>query len=238
MGSENDRYISMEKAKRIVGLKGNAFNDYLSARVLLNQELLFQGAILANTAIEKEIKGYLEAIGIIVTIKHNSNKLYNLLHKHKPDVASKLNKEFIKELSRIYEARYTDSLPANFNFTIVRNKYLVELDYTYSILEPLFRYNRASEKKFGITRYEDAINKKDSRLFLNNCVLKSTTKEALFSKPDAVYEFRIIFNHEIFEVSYIIPSIIDDGKFKFEAIKPLSNSSFRLSHKTEEPGYF
>jgi hypothetical protein len=44
--STKSRLISLEEAKRIVGLKGNAFKDYLAARVLFNEELLFQAAIL------------------------------------------------------------------------------------------------------------------------------------------------------------------------------------------------
>jgi HEPN domain-containing protein len=240
MSTEEGRNINLVEAKKVVGLKSNAFKDYLSARVLFNHGLNLQAAIFANTAIEKEIKGYLAARGIDISqkIRHNTEKLYALLSEYIPVEADKINKEFIIELSRIYKARYTDSLNPGFNFTIIRNKYLAELDYSFSILEPLFKFRLGRHKDFGDSAYQRAVKVKDSRLFLNNHILDGISKTNFLTREDIVTEFRILPNHELLEVVYKIPSSLNDGRFAFEALKLTSLSSVQLSHKSGNKNYF
>jgi HEPN domain-containing protein len=229
--------MTIEEAKRTVGLKDNAFKDYLASRVLFNEELLMQACFFACTSLEKEIKAYMEVMGKKISIKHDLKKLFSLLKIEKPDVGSRLNGEFFEVLNKIYKARYTESLPANYNFTIVRNKFLSELDYSYSVLNPLFKFRLSSIKEYGKTKYENASEKKDPRLLNNNYLLSGISKEDFFKNPDIVLEYRIASNHEIFEVLYRVPGILNDNKFMFEGCKQLSSNSFRLSHKTEELGY-
>lgn len=106
--------------------------------------------------------------------------MFSLLKSAKPDISVKLNEEFFEVLNKIYKARYTENLPANYNFTIVRNKFLSELDYSYSILNPLFKFRLSSIKEFGKTKYENAVEKKDPRLFNNNYLLQHISKEDFF----------------------------------------------------------
>ena len=53
------------------------YDDYLSARILINHKLLLQGTILANTSIEKYLKAILIFKGVVLTknVKHETTIL-------------------------------------------------------------------------------------------------------------------------------------------------------------------
>lgn len=125
----NSFAVPAELGKRLVGLKSSGYKDYLAARILFNQNELHQACFFANTCIEKELKACLYALNVEVSKKsHDTINLYNTLLFRNKALAEILNKEFIKVLSKIYRSRYYESLEANYNFVIIKNKFLAELD--------------------------------------------------------------------------------------------------------------
>jgi hypothetical protein len=230
-GYSNSKQLTLVDAKRIVGLKTGAFKDYLSARVLFNNDLLVQASFLANTAIEKELKLYIEILGTKTNILHDTFKLLQLLKDISPKYATKINSEYLKALTKIYQSRYSETLGAGYNFAILKNKFLSELDYTYSVLEPLVRFRLGSIPSFGQTSYEKAIEEKDNRLWLNNYLLNGLDRATFLNYYELIHEYRIVFNHEILEVLYKVDYSVNDSKFIYQALTPgEDNSSVYLSH--------
>jgi HEPN domain-containing protein len=225
----------VEKAKRLIGLKHSAYKDYVAARILFLNEQLHQAAIFANTCVEKELKACLYSLGVDCKIQHNTFKIFNLLRNHDSETFNKLNAEFIKVLSKIYESRYHESLSPGYNFVIIKRKFLAELDYTYSVLERKVRFKI---KRFAgeppKTNYEiDVLNKfpivtKDNYLF-------EKSKEQYLGSSDVVFEFRMLFNHEVAEALYVIPKNDNFQKFDYEGLASTSdnNQSFKISNHQE-----
>ena len=50
--------VSIHTVKRIEAFFDMAYRDYIASRVLINNDYVLQGAILASSAIEKYYKGY------------------------------------------------------------------------------------------------------------------------------------------------------------------------------------
>jgi HEPN domain-containing protein len=228
--------MSLEQGKKFIGLKSTSYKEYLAARHLLNDGFLHQAAFFMNTCIEKEIKAYLLAMDVQVNIKHDIFKLYNLLKKYNPNVTDQINPDFIKTVSKIYTSRYYEDLGAGYNFVIIRNKFLAELDYTFSILEPTTRFKLGRDKEVPKTSYERDIEAKNPVLHRNNYILCNIDKAEFLNQPDLVYEYRVVFNHEIIEALYSIPFNKEHDKFIFEGLKPLDdNRSFQLSNHHPPP---
>lgn len=229
------RKINLEEGKKIIGLKSTAYKEYLAARHLLNDNFLHQAAFFINTCIEKEFKAYLFALNVDVTVKHNTFKLYNILKSHKPNIEKKLNPDFLKIISKIYESRYYEDLGTRYNFVIIKNKFLAELDYTYSFLEPLSRFKLGRDKQIPKTNFD--IDKEQHNIFLyrNNYLLNKIDKSKFLNQSDVVYEFRIVFTHQIIEVKYEIPFNKEHNKFIYEGLKPDSNrKTFYISNHHAE----
>lgn len=221
---KEEKGFTLLEAKRIVGLKTMAYKDYIAARNLYNSDLIHQASFFANTAIEKELKCYLEVTGSKVKISHEVDKIYNLLDTQNKKIAEKINNDFLKALSKIYLSRYFEKLEPGYNFIILRNKLLAELDYTYSTLECLTRFRDNPETAFE----RDKKEKKDF-LFKNNYLLLNIPKKEFICQADLAYEFRILPNHEILEVLYTTNQSIDDSKFIYESLKPIDNHSVQLA---------
>ena len=139
-----------------------------------------------------------------------------------PEVYEKMNVEFLRMLSKIYYLRYIDNLEPNFNIIISKNKYLAELDYTYSILEPKLRL-RLSDKKNRKSFYEIAIEEKDPNLWTNNYILNELDKTQFIERDDVIHEFRILPNETFIEAIYHTEGSKNDGIFNREALKPERN---------------
>lgn len=207
-----------------------AYEDYLSARLLILNNKLQQGCILANTAIEKYFKGMITLINEPVPKHHDisASKFRNTLNNKYPKIAEKINFEFINFLAKSYKLRYFDDLEANFNILIIKMKTLTELDFLVSIIEESFLIVRPS---LGVrdNRYRQDKEDENSLLRIHNYKLNNQEKKTVIEQPDMVYEFRKVFNGEIFEIFYVTDQIIDDNKFDYEAFKPVKenpNQSF------------
>lgn len=229
--SKGVKETNLEQGKKFVGLKSTAYKEYLAARHLLNDNFLHQAAFFINTCVEKEIKAFIFVLDITVNIKHESFKLFNLLNRHKPEITKKLNADFIRIVSKIYSSRYYDDLGPGFNFVIKRNKFLAELDYTFSILESSTWFRASGDKEIPKSAYEMDKENRSPVLYRNNYLLNNKSKLDFLNQQDLVYEYRVGFNHEIIEAIYTIPFNKEHDKFIIEGLKPINdNKSFQLSN--------
>ena len=221
----------IEDTNRLIGYLGSSFDDYIASRVLFNSGMLTQACCLANTAIEKYFKAFVEFKGNKIKAKHNLAKLLPTVENFDSDLYNKLNIEFLLELTKIYETRYIGDCPGGYNFVILRNKYLAELDYTYSLIEPKIRYSKKG-KEIRETLYEMLISAKNPAIWTNNYLLNKIEKNTFIENLDLVYELRVVkSNNELLEVKYSTSESKNNGKFRFEALKTNDFKSFTFSHK-------
>lgn len=218
--SERTKQFSMSKEQQILVRNYfiNAYDDYLGARILLRNGLLQQGAILANTAIEKYFKGIMTILNVPVLRKHDISikKYENTLRSRFRKLHDFINFKFIKLLSQCYSLRYLDDLEDNFNITIIRLKTLAELDFTVGKIEENFKIGNIS----NINKFEhDKINSV-SELLDENFYLKSIDKTNFIEQNDKILEFRLMPNKETVHIYYLSDKIINDGQFIYEALKP------------------
>jgi len=230
--------LSTSDSKKIIGLKTMAYKDYIAARSLLNNNFLHQAVFLINTCIEKELKAYLFALGIETKKIHDSAKLLKRISEVEGvNLIDNLNVQFIEVISKIYHTRYYEDLQPGFNFVINKNKFLAELDYTYSILVNLTRigYN---EDSLEYSKYHKDIDNKNPKLFENNYILNNTSKEEFLNQIEHVYEFRIAKSHSILEVTYELPTNVDNDKFDYEGLKEINGKNFEFSQISDHTIHF
>jgi HEPN domain-containing protein len=221
----------LEDAHRLIGYLGSSFDDYIASRILFNNNMLLQACCLANTAIEKCFKAFVDFKGNTIKSKHNLEKLLPSVKSFDSELYNKLNVEFLLELTKIYESRYIGDCQKGYNFVILRNKYLAELDYIYSLIEPKIRYS-IKGKGIGSTNYESYISMKNSLIWYNNYLLNNIDKTDFIENLDYVHELRVYeFDGQLFEVKYHTMDSKDDGKFRIEGFKPKGDhKNFTLSH--------
>jgi HEPN domain-containing protein len=223
--------LPIDVAKRILGLYDNAFSDYLSARVLYNSNLLVQATILANTALEKFFKAYLEVMGLKINIKHDPLKLLQLVKTHSSGIAAKINEGFLGQLTKIYRSRYLENVSPGYNYVILRRKYLAELDFIFSVFEPLMRFQNSREKEYGESRHQHAIAEMDERLYYDNYILMSIDKTDFVEAVDIIEEFRISAAHQTLQITYYTASSKNDGNFQYIGWALTEDeNSYNLSH--------
>lgn len=229
------RSVVIAEAKKIIGLKTMAYKDYIAARNLLQSGFLHQGAFFANTCIEKELKAYLFTADINVNTTHETPKLLNLISRlEHVNWTKEINPEFIKVISKIYQSRYFENLGAGFNFVINRNKFLAELDFTFSLLESkTILKGSGGPHRLYESRLQSSIEEKSPLIFTNNYILNNISKDFFLNQPDMVYEFRITQTHHPIQGEYIIPKNIELEKFNYEGLKQISDQSFQMSQWIE-----
>lgn len=225
-----------EKGKKLVGLKQSAFKDYTAARLLFLNSQLHPASFFANTCIEKELKSCLYTFGINVTVQHDSFKLLNILRQYDEKTFSLINPDFLKVLTKIYESRYHEGLNPGYNFVVIRRKFLAELDYTYQLLERKVRFKlKKLDGDVPKSLYEISVLNKLPSVVFDNYLYNDISKEQYLSSEDDVYEFRMLFNHEVIDGSYTIPSNSESTRFIYEALTPSNNNqSFSISNNHPE----
>ena len=213
------------RAKRVIEFLSLGFKDYIGARILLLNHLPLQGATLGSSAVEKYIKAILSIRGERSEDHLNSAQLKSLKN-YVPDLANKLNFDFLVFLRNCYKLRYTDTLPPDFNVTIYARETLAELDHTIFSME--FQVNvRKSDSTEITTRYRGVLKSKDPRLLNENHVLNQQDKTDFLKKPDTGYEIRNRPGFGLLEVEFRVFESPLDGKFCREALRPQSgNNSF------------
>lgn len=217
--------IEGQKIKRITGLLHNAYQDYLSARILFMSNMLTAACCMANQALEKQLKAIIEVDPNSKEYgNHNSLALLNIFLRIKPEFESKLNKSYFKALTKIYDTRYYENLPDGFKYEILKNKFLAELDYCYSTLYPVLEISQG--EKSGRSQYDIDIEKKNPILYLNNYVLAQIEKGTFLRQPENTEQFLMVGNSFIKfpqEISYSV----DNGKFSYSGIKIIDEKSFK-----------
>lgn len=214
-----------------IGFFITAYEDYIAARQLLINDLLIQGCILANTSIEKYFKGMKAILGETIPRHHDITvtKFKNTLKNKFNRIYQVINFEFIELLAKSYNLRYFDEIDNDFNIAIIKAKTLAELDYIVCEIENSFnlRYSKQADNK---SKFTDDKENKNSLLWNYNFYLNNVDKKFYIERPDNVYEFRKLQNGDIMQIHYITDKIIDDGKFIYEAYKPIEDDpkSFSL----------
>jgi len=216
--------------QNISGYLSMSFNDYIAARILINRNKLIQGCILANTAIEKYFKALMEAQGTKSFGQHDLTKQLPFIKNQYPRIYKKLNIDFLNQLTKIYKSRYLDDLPIGYNFAIIQGKYLAELDFIYSTIEPTIRVQNNTNNN-SKTKYELAVENKDSDLWTGNYLLNNLEKTVFVEQPCNIQEFRVLPNGVFLEILYAADTVKNDNIFNYEALIPSENlKSFNHTH--------
>lgn len=194
-----DRNIAL----RLLGFLSNAYEDYLASRILLNHNLILQGAILANTSIEKYFKAILTFKGDKIKHTHSIKSLLPSIQNYDLKLYNNLDKEFIEQLDSCYTLRYIDSAPENFKIVMLRKKIIAELDYTISLMHDKIKINRNSTNgREHNSKYE--LDKESNRIELieNNYLFGDLEKKDFLVGTDDVHEFQIDTNKNFIEFKY------------------------------------
>lgn len=235
--NQRTKSIKFKKVNRhkIMGLLSMSFNDYLAARILINRNKLLQGCILANTSIEKYFKALMEVQSTNAFGKHDLMKQMPFIKNQYPSLYKKLNIEFLTQLSEIYKSRYIDSLPIGYSFAIIQRKYIAELDYTYSILEPIIEISNSKSGDKADFGYQISLKNNDNDLWSENYLLNKLDKTTFIEQPSIVNEFRVLQKGDFLEVIYSTDSVKNDNKFKYDALTPTQEQgSFGFTHTLKE----
>ena len=222
MNNIRSHKIPYNQGQIVLGFFITAYDDYIASRQLLINDLLIQGCVLANTSIEKYFKGMKAILGEEIPRHHDItvNKFKNTLKNKFNKIYQLINFEFIEFLAKSYKLRYFDEIDNDFNIAIIKAKTLAELDYTVNEIEKSFKIRDPRKEDFE-NRYTMDINNKNPKLWNYNYYLNGIEKQLYIERPDNVYEFRKLNNGEIIQVHYFTDKIINDGKFIYEAFRPV-----------------
>lgn len=213
-----------------------AYNDYLAARVLLNADLLVQGAVLASTAIEKYIKAVLAFRGN-ESRGHLKAAHWRAALNFDGRLSEVLNAEFLQLLQKCYKLRYLDDIEVGFSLVIASREFLAELDHAALMLQESFRLRRGDKQH--LTRYHSDKRNRDPRLVLNNYLFTHQDKQRFISnEPQFVYELRMNGPNDLIEVTYLARPGPSDGKFLRSGFAPVPGTPmrFQMAFKPVPPG--
>lgn len=218
-----------DKKSKIIGWLNVADNDYLSARILIDNGLLPQGAISSATAIEK----YLKMIGEVHDIKfnmrgdrHNILDLYRSLKNS--GATFQLSEDYLNLLVKIYKFRYPDKLESNFSFALNQSKLMAALDESVHILRNRVQFIDEKGVEQKNSAIHSMIEKGDTRLLRANHVFGSSKREDLFSKPSVWHEMRFLNGKTWLEARYTAMAK-DDGAYNLTGMDQGQNErEFKL----------
>ena len=190
-------------------------SDYVAARRLLLDDLLVQGACLANTAIEKYLKAILAIQKRRVLRIHDPLDLY---HRIRPGGTLLLDEQFLALLVKVYTLRYPDDLKPGFNIVLSRALLLDALDQSVFGIRSHFEFGFADGRPVT-TFLDNLLESKDARILTDNTALGTITQEDLFNRPSAVFEMRVLDNGGRLEAHYQAEKL-DNRNFDAEGFKP------------------
>ncbi|WPV67038.1 hypothetical protein [Chitinophaga sp. LS1] len=177
------------KINLTLGLINNAYSDYIAARVLLNKDLIIQGAILASTAIEKYLKVLICACtGKIVQIhltkleeiKAQIEKIgYSVLFE-------KIDLKFLEILSKVYKLRYYDTIKKPTTVGFFKNQFLGELDGTEALFKKIINPYNSETNEVILTPFKRELKNSNPDLLTNNWVATGDKNKKNFMETDAV----------------------------------------------------
>jgi HEPN domain-containing protein len=176
-------------------LLNSAYDDYITARYLLNQEkYLLQAVTLASTAVEKYIKSVLAVIGQGSRMRfhlHQIDKLKALLNDHYTDFTRFFDPYFLEILGLAYQHRYYDvEQKATIGFFI--NQFLGELDFVvYYVEYKIFPHGEDANGQPLKTAYKAQIEQRSEDLFRNNYILNQISKKEHMEKSGNAYALHL-----------------------------------------------
>src|SRR5690606_33800308 len=150
-----------------------AYRDYISSRLLLNNQLVLQGLTLASTAVEK----YLKAV-IVFNLKepewinYHFDKFYKLKElttKVGFRMINEFDPVFTEVLTKAFKIRYYNGLKEDIAIGIYLNQFIGELDSVVNKLETYISSTQFNGQKFS--PYWRAIESKDPKLYEENYIL-------------------------------------------------------------------
>lgn len=225
--------LSAERSTKVYDFLAAAFDDYAASRVLLINNLLPQGLVLASTSIEKYAKALLAING------NNSRGHLKAAHKNAikqfcPEAYSLIDEEFLDLCKKGYKIRYKDDLSAGFNLVVAQREFLAELDFTVGSIENNIHIeNEAGEQKKR--RY--AVTQEDGNQLLikDNYYLNGLEKETFISQENQfVYEVRRQNAHSIIEFHYQAHGPEIHHGFLREGCKTMDGKSFETAFKYKD----
>jgi len=190
-----------ETVGMILSLLSNGYDDYLASRTLLNHNLILQGAILANTAIEKYFKSILIFAGNQIKYTHSIMKMLPQIKNFDVKLYNKLNIDFMVKVDSCYVLRYIDSAPQNFKITLQKKQILSELDFTISTINEKINISSIDGRKH-MSKYSTDRDLKIHALVNNNYLFQNTTKEIFLTGTDYLHEIMIDSNKNFIEFKY------------------------------------
>ncbi|WP_284037470.1 HEPN domain-containing protein [Neobacillus sp. 114] len=209
--------IDSSKFARISGFLTVGYRDYLAARTLLINGLLFRGIILSATAIEKLLKVFIVLNGSSKKT-HQVDKLFAEVITFDAELSKKLNEDFMDFLSRSYNLRYFDNQVFNnpskpFKLSVAQYKTLAELDFTAITI-----LNSISVSINGHTlksEYHEHLDEKHDLLFNKNFLLCNIRKDDFIQQKQYVFQIMSI-KEGIVDRTYQTENVKDDGIFLFK----------------------
>lgn len=206
--------LESQEFKNWISFLNAAYKDYIAARILINNGELYNGVILANTAIEKYLKVFIMLHGKKKKT-HSTKDLLKQMKNIDSQFASQINIEFIELLSMSYKMRYLEDILLYtshiFAVTIPRRKLLAELDYTVYILENCWKYENDNNGGYMLD-----LKKKKKALFDNNYILNGWDKTMFIEHPtekELFYELQGNKDMGIIEIIDTKRDVKNDGKF-------------------------
>lgn len=200
-----------------------ADDDYISARALLMSDLIVQGCILSNTAIEKYIKTLFFMKQLKPPKSHDVVKLYDQLKA--TGVNLQLNEGYLTALVKSYKLRYPDDLEIGFNIALSQTKLLAELDTTVFNIRKGFDFWDSGKNRKITTAFDTLLESKDNKLLEYNCSFGTFDRKRLFERDCHCYELRVMDNETTLQARYQTRGIEDDGLFNIEGLKPKDSAA-------------
>ena len=174
------------------------YRDYIASRVLINNNYILQGALLASTAVEKYLKAVLALHGFRTDIHMDNYKKFKKLFVRTPynmmfDV---LDPVFMELLAKAYRYRYLDektiTKPDTIGFLV--NQFLGTLDFTILKLDSLMIIQKESNE--GVKTIMDSELKMAAKrglpdLWVNNYVLHKIDKTEFMNRKSAAFGFSV-----------------------------------------------
>lgn len=188
-----------------------ALDDYRAARLLLRQGLIAQGATIAATAVEKELRAVLALKGVFTKKMHLCPRLLALVFQHFPQLKGAIDEDFVKFLGKAFDLRYASIDGTGFNIVINQHRTLIQLDVTILTIDSGLRLtvNGAARP----TPLQAALDAKDTVLLEDNVPLKNVTLPEISNRQNKMLELRIGANLQTLSASYETEGLNIIGKF-------------------------
>lgn len=179
--------IDEKVAKTAYLMISNSYDDYIGARVLINNHLPKQGVTLASSSIEKYLKAFL----IILEVDYEWFHLDNLTKAQKcfngtpyEKVLSFINPVFLDILGRSYKWRYYDKIKTPESIGFFPSQLLGELDELYSRMELMLKVPQSLGWQTNYARDKKEFRKE---LYENNFILSNIEKQTFMTLPAMGY---------------------------------------------------